>query len=164
MIKNDGTRFKELFTAMLKVKHTVDFTTRYNFFLRAFNDVRLSDWIRKEVKAEKRGVKFRMLLDKPIGEEKPLSDYPFIVPESTEFFKNKDFIEYRYSPSPLKCVMIIFDNEKCLIETSPDFDTRLGPVIWTNNSVLATLCTEYFEKNWAVAFKPALTPSPSINV
>lgn len=145
---------KEMMEAMSKVKHTVDYTTRYNLFLHAFNNIQLSDWIAKKVKAEKRGVKFRMILDKP-PEEKPISELSFAVPESLEFLRSKG-LEIKHSISPLRCIMLIFDNKKCFIETSTDFDTHIDPIIWTNNPILVNLCTEYFERQWEKALTPSL--------
>jgi sugar-specific transcriptional regulator TrmB len=145
----DNQPTNELMEAMKKVKHTVDFTTRYNLFLHAFNDIQLNDWISEMYKATKRGVKFRMLLHKPEG-EKPVSEVSFSIPKSNSFLKCKNF-EYRYAPCLLKCIIILFDDKACLIETSQEHDTDVSPHILTNNPTLVALTKTYFESNWNIS-------------
>lgn len=137
---------KGVFEAMKTVKRTVDFTTRYNLFLHAFNDAQLEGWITKMHKATNRGVKFRMMLDKPLS-KKPVSELSFDIPESN-FFLRSNNLEYRYSPCLLQCILIVFDNKKCLIETSTEQDVNVKPYIWSNNPILVSLSQTYFEKAW----------------
>jgi Fe2+ or Zn2+ uptake regulation protein len=150
--KTDNQPTNDLMQAMKKVKHTVDFTTRYNLFLHAFNEIQLNDWINEMYKAEKRGVKFRMLMDKPEG-EKRVSELSFSIQKSNAFLADKNF-EYRYTPALLQCIIILFDGSNCLIETSQENDTRVSPFILTNNPPLVALTKTYFESNWNASMRP----------
>lgn len=141
----------ELMQAMKNVKHTVDFTTRYNLFLHAFNDIQLNDWIGEMFKATKKGVKFRMLMHKPES-EKPVSELSFSIQKSNFLLNSKNF-DYKYAPCLLQCIIILFDDNNCLIETSQEQDTDVSPFILTNNPTLVALARTYFEVNWQTSAK-----------
>jgi len=129
-----------------KVKRTLDFTTRYNLFLHTMNKLQFGLYIKEMYKAAQRGVKFRMILDKPENTI-PVSKLSFQVSYSKALVSSPNF-EYRYVESPLDCILILYDNEKCLIETSKEQDVEVSPFLGTNNQVLVKLCRSYFEKTW----------------
>jgi sugar-specific transcriptional regulator TrmB len=143
---------KELIQALKKTKQTVEFTTRYNLFVHAFNDIQLRDWISEMHRAVQRGIKFRMLIDNPSG-KKLVPEVVFDIPKSNSLLRNKNF-EYRYTQVPPECIIINFDKDNCLIETSKDCDIDISPFIWTNNQALITLSKTYFESHWNSAEKP----------
>lgn len=96
-----------------------------------------------------------MILDKP-EIEKPVSELLFQVTNSNALVGNSNF-EYRYVSVPLKCILIVYDDERCLIETSTEHDVYVTPFIWTNNPVLVALSKSYFEKVWNSAINPKQT-------
>jgi len=132
--------------ATKKARRTLDFTTRYNLFLHTMNKLQLGLYIRELYKAAQRGVKFRMIIDKPINTV-PVSKLSFQVSYSKALVSSPNF-EYRYVESPLDCILILYDNERCLIETSKEQDVEVSPFLATNNQVLVKLCRSYFEKTW----------------
>lgn len=139
-------------SATKEVKESIDFTTRYNLFTYAMNSLPLGKYIREMKKAADKGIKFRMIIDKPQN-AKPVSKLSFCIPHSKQLVNHKNF-EYKYSESPVDCIMIIYDNKKSLIETSVIRDVKISPQIWTNNPVLVLLCKTYFEKHWKTSSKP----------
>jgi sugar-specific transcriptional regulator TrmB len=147
---------QEAIDATKEAQITIDFTTRYNLFAFAMNSQPLEKYIKEMRKAADRGIKFRMLIDNP-EKTKPVYEISYKLSESKKLVFHKNF-EYRYLDSPLNCIMIIYDNKKCLIETSTEKDVRITPQIWTNNLILVELCKTYFEKNWCYGSKPMNIP------
>ena len=147
---------QEAIDATKEAQNTIDFTTRYNLFAFAMNSQPLEKYIKEMRKAADRGIKFRMLIDNP-EKTKPVYEISYKLADSKTLVFHKNF-EYRYLDSPLNCIMIIYDNKKCLIETSTEKDVRITPQIWTNNLILVELCKTYFEKNWCSGSKPMNVP------
>jgi sugar-specific transcriptional regulator TrmB len=143
---------KMLTEAAKEAKETIDFTTRYNLFVYSMNSSQFAQCVKEMRKATKRGVKFRMLLDKPVI-AKPVSNLSFQVSDSKPLVLDQNF-EYKYLNSAPKCVVIIYDNKRCLIETSKEQDMKVSPFLWSNNDILVELCKTYFEKYWNTAYKP----------
>lgn len=143
---------KTLTEAAKEAKETIDFTTRYNLFVYSMNSPRFAPELKEMRKAAERGVKFRMIVNKPKIAE-PLSNLSFQIQDSKHLILNKNF-EYRYLSSPLNCVVIIYDNKRCLIETSKEQDVKFTPSLWSNNEILVELCKSYFEKYWALLYAP----------
>ncbi len=133
-------------SATKEAKETIDFTTRYNLFTYAMNSLSLAKYIREMKEAADRGIKFRMIIDKPEN-TKPVSELSFSVTNSKRLVQHKNF-EYKYLETPIDCIMIIYDDKKALIETSIERDVKITPQIWTNNPVLVELCKTYFKKHW----------------
>jgi predicted transcriptional regulator len=136
----------ELIDLMRKTKKTLDFTTRQQLFSVAFNETGLEDWIDEMYKAAQRGVKFRMVLDKPEN-LKPFSQMTFSVTNSRHLLTHPNF-HVRYVPAAPECIMILFDNRASCIETSCQLKTKMSPYMITNNQVFATLNKAYFELLW----------------
>ena len=147
---------QEAIDATKEAQSTIDFTTRYNLFAFAMNSPPLEKYIKEMRKAADRGIKFRMLIDNP-EKTKPVYELSYKLADSKTLVFHKNF-EYRYLDSALSCIMIIYDNKKCLIETSTEKDVRITPQIWTNNLILVELCKTYFEKNWCFGSKPMNIP------
>jgi sugar-specific transcriptional regulator TrmB len=137
---------QELIRLMRKTNRTLDFTTRQQLFFTAFNEPGLSEWIDTMYNAIQRGVKFRMILDKPEN-AKPFSQMSFSVTNSKNLLTHPNF-QARYVPTAPKCIMIIFDDQASCIETSCQNKTKMSPYMITNNPVFATLNKAYFELLW----------------
>jgi sugar-specific transcriptional regulator TrmB len=135
-----------LIRLMRKTNQTLDFTTRQQLFSEAFNEPGLSEWINEMHNAIQRGVKFRMILDKPEN-AKPFSQMTFSVTNSKRLLTHPNF-QARYVSAAPKCIMIIFDDQASCIETSCQQKTKMSPYMITNNPVFATLNKAYFELLW----------------
>ncbi len=131
-------------------KQTLDFTTRYPLFSTAFNETGLTEWINEMYYAAERGVKFRMILEKPEN-LKTLSEFSFEIPTSNYLLKHANF-EYRYVPNPVECIMILFDKHAICIETACLQLTKMSPYLITNNPVFSALCKAYFGLLWSQGF------------
>jgi sugar-specific transcriptional regulator TrmB len=135
-----------LIRLMRNTKQTLDFTTRQRLFSAAFNEYGLNDWINEMYDAAQRGIKFRMILDRP-EVVKPMSKLSFLVPNSKPLLTHPNF-DYRYVLTPPKCVMIQFDKQAACIETACQQQSKMSPYMITNNPVLGTLSNAYFELLW----------------
>lgn len=136
----------ELIKLMRATKRSLDFTTRQKLFSAAFNEPGLTDWINEMYYAAQRGIKFRMIIDKP-EVDKPLSKQTFVVPNSKRLLTHPNF-ETRYVSAVPECIMILFDQQACVIETSCQQQTKMSPYLITNNPVFAALNKAYFELLW----------------
>jgi len=132
---------------------SLDFTTRYNLFAYSMNNAALKTWIEELYNAVQRGVEIRMVLNRP-KTGKLVHELTFSIQNSAALVKNPHF-SYRYLPDAPECILILFDNDKCLIEVSPTHDVAVSPYIWTNNPVLVDLVKTYFRLSWHSA-KPLL--------
>jgi hypothetical protein len=129
-----------------KAKSSLDFTTRYNLFLFAMNNPALKSWIKEMYRAVQRGVVIRMVINKPTN-GKLVNELSFSIPESQSLVEHSNF-KYRYLPDTAECILITFDNDKCLIETSVAHDVAVSPYLWTSNPVLVNLSKNYFKMMW----------------
>jgi sugar-specific transcriptional regulator TrmB len=139
----------ELIRLIRDTKQTLDFTTRVKLFFTAFNEPGLTDWINEMYAAAQRGVKFRMIMEKP-DVVTPMSEYSFYVPNSKRLLTHPNF-DYRYVSTPPECIMVLFDKHASCIETSCLQLTKMSPYLITNNPVFAALNKAYFELLWEKA-------------
>ncbi len=135
-----------------KTRHSLNFTTRYNLFVFAMNNPALKSWIKEMYKAVQRGVEIRMIINKPKTGDL-VNELSFSIPESQALVENSNF-KYRYLPAPPECILITFDNDMCLIETSTAHDVAVSPYLWTSNPVLVNLSKTYFKTIWDSATDP----------
>ena len=136
----------ELIRLMRETKQTLEFTTRFKLFSTAFDEPGLTSWINEMYEAVQRGVKFRMVMEKP-EVLKSMSEYSFSVSNSKRLLTHPNF-DYRYISSPPECIMILFDKHACCIETACRQQTKMSPYLITNNPVFAALNKAYFELLW----------------
>lgn len=137
----------------MEAKDTIDFTTRYNLFVYSMNSSKLAPCVKEMNRAAQRGVKYRLLLNKP-ETAKPLCDLSFELSDARQLVTNENF-EYKYLEKPLKCVVVIYDNKRILVETSKDYDVKFTPFLWSDNDILLELCKTYFDKHWDLAYYPS---------
>jgi sugar-specific transcriptional regulator TrmB len=137
----------ELIRLMRKTKRSLDFTTRQQLFWVAFNESGLEKWIDEMYSAARRGVKFRMVIDKP-EKVKPFSQMMFSVANSKHLLTHPNF-QFRYVSEAPECIIILFDNQASCIETSCKQKTKMSPYMITNNQVFANLNKAYFELLWS---------------
>jgi HTH-type transcriptional regulator, sugar sensing transcriptional regulator len=89
-------------------------------------------------KALKRGVKIRIIMDKP--EDEP--DRKFSPLENDSSF------QVRYAPSPITTRLAIYDRKKVNLSVAKTIDEGILPCLWSNNSVLVRIVMAYFEEIW----------------
>ncbi|MGA2683284.1 MAG: helix-turn-helix domain-containing protein [Candidatus Bathyarchaeia archaeon] len=89
-------------------------------------------------KALRRGVKIRIIMDKPEGEP----DRKFSPLENDSSF------QVRYAPSPITTRLAIYDRKKVNLSVARTMDEGVLPCLWSNNSVLARIVMTYFEELW----------------
>jgi sugar-specific transcriptional regulator TrmB len=135
----------ELMRLLKNAKKTVDFTTTNKLFSTAFNEPGLGQWIDELCNAADRGVKCRMVMERP-KEVMPFSKMDFSV--TKRFLIHPNF-SFRYVCEPPDCVFLLFDNQASCIETSSQTATKMMPYMITNNLVFATLSRAYFDLLWS---------------
>jgi len=113
---------------------SIDFITAWKRFPQT-----ISTFGDNAVKALKRNVKMRVLLEKPDD----INQIPDLV-HSLHDFPN---YELRYIDTVPSAVIGIFDNEKAMLKTTSEGLTQ-EPSLWTNNKCLVAILCEYFESIW----------------
>ena len=140
----------ELIRLARKTNHSFDFTTRQKLFFTAFNEPGLTGWIDEMYYAAERGVKFRIIIDSPKNFE-PWPKVNFSISNSNLFLQHSN-VNIRFVSTPPECLIILFDNQACCIETSCQKETKMSPYLITNNPVFAALGKTYFELLWSHGF------------
>ncbi len=136
----------ELINLIRQTKRTLDFTTRYKLFSAAFDEKGLSIWIDEMYYAAKRGVKFRMIMDKPRN-LKPMSELRFSVCNSKHLLTHRNF-DFRCISEPPECILILFDKKASCIEIACQRENNFSQYMVTNNPALSVLTEKYFESLW----------------
>jgi hypothetical protein len=147
--------FKIVIDATKNAMHKIDFTTKYNLFIHSMNNLQLDEYIGEMNKAAQRGVKFRMILSNA-ETLTPICQLSYKVANSKALLGSSNF-SYRYIKKPIEFTLIVFDDERCLIETSTEDASEVTPFLWTNSRALVDLCTSYFKNNWSIASEPMET-------
>jgi sugar-specific transcriptional regulator TrmB len=93
------------------------------------------------IKALKRDVKMRVILEKP----EDLNQMPDLVKELFEFSN----YELRFINTIPSAVIGIFDNKRVLLKTSSSVQLAEKPSLWTCNMCLVSVLSEYFEYIWS---------------
>ena len=83
----------------------------------------------------KRGVKIRVITQKPEGEP---------TPREWQALVKNPFFEVKYVATPIPFGMHIFDNKEVTIQVSED----ILPSFWSNNSNIVKLASSYFDEIW----------------
>lgn len=89
-------------------------------------------------KALSRGVKFRVVA----GEAKE------DIPEIAKKFSKHPFTSVKYISSPPAAVVVLVDNSKAFVMTSPTAELEESPALQLGNLSLIKLLQEYFEYVW----------------
>lgn len=95
-----------------------------------------------------RGVKIRVIIDKP-DEEK-------LVLDVIKHLKKYSTFKMRYLPNATKALMSIYDKKEAWVCTCTHPVLEKCPTLWTNNPCLLSILQDYFEMMWltALEFKP----------
>ena len=99
-------------------------------------------------KALQRGVKFRLILEKP-------RDVKSIAEEILEFQETGDF-RIRYIPNPPPAIISIYDKKEVLVATLSSTGLEQSPTLWTNNPSMIVVIQDYFEIMWITAIEEPL--------
>ncbi len=137
--------------AIKQTKDTYYYTTRYTEFLHICNSTFFEPICREIYRAMKRGVKVRMILDKP-KTEKPVEGFFFDIQVANKMVNHKNF-QYKFTTFPPETVLILFDEKSSFIWTTPNHFSSV-PFIWTNNDSLVNLAKTFFSNLWAEAEEP----------
>jgi sugar-specific transcriptional regulator TrmB len=93
--------------------------------------------------ALRRGVKIRVIIDKP-GGEKLLSD-------TRKHLEKYPTFKISYLPNAPKALISIYDNKEAWVCTCTSPVLKKCPTLWTNNSCLLLILQDYFEMMWCKA-------------
>ena len=94
-------------------------------------------------KAWDRGVKFRILVEKP---EKGIN-----TEQIFEFCRKSPFCNIRFLPGHPKTVLGVYDQREAFIIVNPKEGLFDSPALWSNNQSLITIVKDYFEMLWTTA-------------
>jgi sugar-specific transcriptional regulator TrmB len=101
---------------------------------------------KKEVtEALKRGVKIRVIIDKPEEEE--------IVSDTIKHLEKHPAFKIRYSLEPLTALISIIDKDEACVCTHTKTALTEDSFLWTNNPSLLSLLQDYFEILWITSIK-----------
>ena len=117
---------------------SIDFIISWKRFLSTVDTFR-----ENVIKALKRSVKMRVILEKPKDMLK--------IPEEIEKFKKFPNYELRYILEPPKAIIGIFDKKNALITISACADLGGAPALWTDNPCILSILSDYFEIMWITA-------------
>jgi sugar-specific transcriptional regulator TrmB len=134
-----------------QTKDTYYYTTRYTEFLHICNSIVFEPICREIYRAMRRGVKVRMLLDKPKTGE-PEEEFFFDIEVSNKMINHKNF-DYRFTNIPPETVLILFDKKSSFIWTTANHFSSV-PFIWTNNDAIVNLAKTFFHTLWEKAEEP----------
>jgi sugar-specific transcriptional regulator TrmB len=95
--------------------------------------------------ALQRGVKIRVIIDKP-SEEKLLTDI-------TKQLKKHPTFKIRYLPNAPKALISVYDKKEAWICTCTQPVRKDCPSLWTNNPCLLAILQDYFEMLWLTAME-----------
>ncbi|MCW4007997.1 MAG: hypothetical protein NWF09_04805 [Candidatus Bathyarchaeota archaeon] len=96
-------------------------------------------------KASKRGVKFRLIINKP-DDENSLTQIAKVIPKNPLF-------EPRYISAPLLAALAIYDKKEVSIAVSATAALNETPVLMSNNPSLLAIVQSYFETLWLTAME-----------
>ena len=121
-------------------KSCIDFITSWKRFPRTI-DTFGDDGIQ----VLKRGVKMRVILEKPID----MNQIPEIVNEIKKFPN----YELRYILDQPSAIIGIFDEERVIIKTSASVGLAEQPSLWSDNQCLVSVIQDHFEMMWITALE-----------
>ena len=124
---------KRMETAILEAKES-----KYEIMPSASVKIMTFYHLKAMAKAQKKGVKFRIIIDKPDSN----------TLESVQSLKQNLQCELKYVSTPVQVASIIYDHTEVNIRITAD---SLVPSLWTNNSQVVRLAEIYFESMWKEA-------------
>jgi sugar-specific transcriptional regulator TrmB len=98
-------------------------------------------WSQEIKEATKRGVKLRIIQEKPDADR---------LPAFSRLFENTPKIEIRYIP---ECSpdLTLWDKKEVFLTILPNAKLDQSPMLWSNHSSLVLIMQDYFESKWATA-------------
>lgn len=98
-------------------------------------------WSQEIKEATKRGVKLRIIQEKPDADR---------LPAFSRLFENTPKIEIRYIP---ECSpdLTLWDKKEVFLTILPDAKLDQSPILWSNHPSLVLIMQDYFESKWATA-------------
>ena len=91
-------------------------------------------------KALKRGVKYRIITERPTTEK--------ATPKHVQELEKNPNVEIRYVPPPLTTGLLIFDNREAQFATTSTGFIVDEPTLWTDYPGLVEIAHNYFEQMW----------------
>lgn len=95
--------------------------------------------------AVERGVKIRLIIDKPEDNQK--------LPDILQTLKKDSSFRIKYVPTLPLSRMGVYDRKDVYINTSTVAVFKAAPVLWTNNPNLLTALQDFFEILWLTAME-----------
>jgi sugar-specific transcriptional regulator TrmB len=96
-------------------------------------------------KALERGVKIRVITEKPENENE--------IPEIVQDLKKNPSFEFRNILNSPLAVVTIYDRKTMLVTTSPLQGLGESPALWSNNPSLIAMINDFFEILWITAME-----------
>ena len=96
-------------------------------------------------KAIDRGVKFRLIIEKPKKLKLPIEHH-----EALRILENNGSSLKFAEINPLN-IISIYDNKEVLILMSEQADSYDSPLLWSNNASIVSMANSYFENLWSTA-------------
>ena len=140
LIPQEGSYLRKLkkeFENCQKSIETITTLKRFRSITSIFNE--------EIKKALKRGVKMRMITEKP-EDESPL-------PEMIEALMQNPLYRVRYLPNPPRAPLLIIDKKEVTIVTSHSSELDESPTLWSNSPSLVAVFSGYFETAWLTAME-----------
>jgi sugar-specific transcriptional regulator TrmB len=122
-------------------QRSLDVVTSWRRFQRAF----ILTYNKETVKALRRGVEIRVIVDKPDEEES--------VSDTIKHLKKHPAFKVRYILEPPAALMAIIDKEEARVCTCTKTAQTEGPFLWTSNPCLLSILQDYFEVLWMTSIK-----------
>lgn len=142
MIPKRKTVVARIREAIERSERSVDLFLSWKRFLFGMTEV----FAENVKRAWSRGVKFRIIVEKPEGEEAKKIAAKFCR-------RNHSFCNIRFLPGRPKTVIGIYDNKEAFIIVSPGEGLFDSPALWSNNQSLLTVVHDYFEILWLTSME-----------
>ena len=101
--------------------------------------------IAERKKALERGVKIRVVTEKPENEKS--------IPKIIQDFNKYPSFRVRYLLDPPSAILTIYDRKELLITTSAKPDRGESPALWSNNPSLLSVINDFYEILWITAME-----------
>jgi sugar-specific transcriptional regulator TrmB len=135
LVKGKTALLRNIMENVRRSTKIIDIATTQECFLQALDHLRA-------LYAQKlgEGVKFRAITDKPVNKE------AFFL--GVGDIRRDSGLLLRYSSSPLKANVVIFDGSRAVAAMQTGAAWLKGPVIYTNNTAFLSMFRDYFSKAW----------------
>jgi sugar-specific transcriptional regulator TrmB len=119
---------------------SVDLVTTASRLMQAINHL-----LENYKKTLKRGVKYRIVTDKPLRER-------VLLEAAGDMLANPNF-QLRFIHDRPKAIMAIYDKKQAIVAVYPEANFQKSPVILTNHPSLIAMYQDHFELVWNAAQK-----------